>query len=304
MKSWHRAALVLLASLLPAAPAAHAQQAVRVGSFLVLPEADSATREDRSRALIAPTHGRGGGMVMWQCVAGGGVTVGVSFGEVSSDGESRRVVWRFDEDRPDTASLSGMSGDMLWYLPADRVAPFILRARSARRLVVRGPADAGGTPRPEHAYDLAEPGAALDRLSCARGTPVAGRPERRVPVRTVPPDEGTYALAAVEELPRMRNVPEVSRMVQSSYPAALRGSGITGRVQLRFRLLENGRVDPATVQVTESTHEAFNEPAIAAVRRIVMAPAMVNGRPVRVWVEMPLTFAADAAAPAAAPPAP
>ena len=62
--------------------------------------------------------------------------------------------------------------------------------------------------------------------------------------RETPPDEGTYELSAVEELPRPTN----------------------------------------------STHEQFNDPAIRAVRALRFRPAKVNGRPVKVWVEQPITF--------------
>jgi TonB family protein len=305
MELSNRAAFVALLFALPAAPSAHAQPP-RVGSFFIREAEDPATGENRSVAAIIPR--RGPGQVRWQCVERGGVAVGINLGVLSHDEYTRRVTWRFDGDPPDTTSLSGMSGTMDWYLPPDDVASFTVRARTARRLVVR--ALSAGT---EYVYALDQPGPALDRLPCARGTPVPGQPlrpgrERDGVERATPPDEGTYELSAVEVLPRIRNRAELARLLAEGFPPALRDSGVQGTATLRFRVLENGAVDSATVQVTHSTHEAFNEPAIAAVRRLVATPAMVNGRPVKVWVELPLTFTltrnAEAPDSAAAPPSP
>lgn len=287
MKTWLHAAYAALVLALPAQA-----QTPRVGSFYVVVGTDPAG-EDRSRAVINAREGIG--QVRWECVEDGGVVVGVNLGALSRDGDVGRVEWRFDRDRPDTAELA-RANVVTWYLPADLVAPFTLRARTARRLVIRSLAT-----RVEQIYDLDQPGPALDRLPCARGTPVPGRPPQRAAsasgmvVREVPPDDGTYELSAVDIVPQIRNRAEIHRLLINGVPAALRGTGVSGRVQVRFRVLENGRVDARSVQVTESTHEAFDAAAIAAVQSLQLSPGYVNARPVRVWVELPLMFTADPA---------
>lgn len=107
---------------------------------------------------------------------------------------------------------------------------------------------------------------------------------------TVPPAEGTYELSAVEEMPEIRNRRDIARLVAAGYPVDLRGTGTQAGVTLRFRVLTTGRVDPATVTVVESAHEAFNEPAVQVARRMLFRPAGINGRPVSVLVTVPINF--------------
>jgi TonB family protein len=143
-------------------------------------------------------------------------------------------------------------------------------------------------------------------LHAAAQTAHAQQPAASVPV---PPAEGTYELSAVEELPEIRNRRDIARLVAAGFPAELRGTGTQGSVTLRFRVLTTGRVDPATITVVESAHEAFNEPAVQVAQRMLFRPAGINGRPVSVIVTVPINFfdpdkpAADSvvAAPRAAP---
>lgn len=108
--------------------------------------------------------------------------------------------------------------------------------------------------------------------------------------RETPPDEGTYELSAVEELPSLSNRADFGRQLARNYPPLLRDAGVTGTVQVRFRVLEDGRVDGESIQITNSTHEQFNDPTMRAVRAMRFRPAKVNGRPVKVWVEQPIQW--------------
>lgn len=108
--------------------------------------------------------------------------------------------------------------------------------------------------------------------------------------REAPPEEGTYELSAVEELPRPTNSSDFQRQLARNYPPLLRDAGVTGTVQVRFRVLEDGRVDGESIQITNSTHEQFNDPTMRAVRALRFRPARVNGRPVKVWVEQPIQW--------------
>lgn len=108
--------------------------------------------------------------------------------------------------------------------------------------------------------------------------------------RTTPADQGTYELSAVEEQPRPSNVQELQRQLERNYPPLLRDAGVTGTVQVRFRVMENGQVDAESITVTSSTHEQFNDPTIRSVQRLRFRPARVNNRPVKVWVELPIQW--------------
>jgi protein TonB len=104
------------------------------------------------------------------------------------------------------------------------------------------------------------------------------------------PAGGAYEFSAVEEPPHIQNAPEVERQIARHYPRALRRAGVTGEVRLRFRITPDGRVDPSSLRVESSTNAAFEEPAAAAAVRMRFSPATLGGRPVAVWVSVPITF--------------
>lgn len=108
--------------------------------------------------------------------------------------------------------------------------------------------------------------------------------------RTTPPDEGTYELSAVEEQPRPTNLPDLRRQLERNYPPLLRDARVTGTVQVRMRVTADGTVDANSITITSSSHEQFNDPTIRSVQRLRFRPAKVNGRPVPVWVELPIQW--------------
>lgn len=96
----------------------------------------------------------------------------------------------------------------------------------------------------------------------AAGAPALAQPktEPPVPVRTVPPD----------------------------YPSELRREGVSGLVMLKCNIDEKGDVTETAVE--KSSHEAFDKPAIAAVKRWKFKPAKQDGTPVPIKVSIPIKF--------------
>jgi TonB family protein len=99
-----------------------------------------------------------------------------------------------------------------------------------------------------------------------------------------------HEMPALEELPVLRNRGEVARHNSALYPPDLRDSGVEGAVIVRFRISEDGTVDPGTITVPVMTDLAFEEPAITVVRRMRFTPAKVGGRPVALTVTIPVEF--------------
>ncbi|HVG45886.1 MAG TPA: TonB family protein [Longimicrobium sp.] len=110
--------------------------------------------------------------------------------------------------------------------------------------------------------------------------------------RKAPVDEGstTYELDAVEERPTLSNSSEVVRLLSRNYPPLLRDAGVVGTVTVRMRVMENGTVDPESVVIENSTHDAFGDAAKRVVERMRFRPAKVGGRPVKVMVTLPVDF--------------
>lgn len=74
------------------------------------------------------------------------------------------------------------------------------------------------------------------------------------------------------------------------YPESERSSGVTGRVMVQFVVGPNGRVEPGSIKVLESTSSAF----AAAVREVLprhrFSPAKIGGKAVRQIVQQPFVF--------------
>jgi len=108
--------------------------------------------------------------------------------------------------------------------------------------------------------------------------------------RETPPDQGVYDISSVEVKPSLANGSDVQRALERNYPPLLRDAGVGGTVQLSFRVNEDGRVDPTTIEVVSSDNEQFSEAAKKVVERMRFRPAKVNDRPVKVLVQLPITF--------------
>jgi len=114
--------------------------------------------------------------------------------------------------------------------------------------------------------------------------------QHRGDVAGPPPGDSTFELSAVESPPDLLNREEAAAEVSRSYPPLLRDAGVTGSVTLRMRIRSDGVVDPTTIEVTESTHEAFAEAAVRVASRMRFRPAQARGKRVPVWVTLPVTF--------------
>ena len=72
------------------------------------------------------------------------------------------------------------------------------------------------------------------------------------------------------------------------YPQSARRAGLGGRVTLRAVIAEDGSVE--SVEVFSSTNSLFDQAAVDAVRTWRYRPALMNGRPVRVYFSVVVSF--------------
>ncbi|HEX8373892.1 MAG TPA: energy transducer TonB, partial [Geminicoccaceae bacterium] len=94
----------------------------------------------------------------------------------------------------------------------------------------------------------------------------------------------------LDQQPTLLNTGEIIRLMSELHPPALLAGRVSGAVFLRFRILEDGRVDSASVSAVQATDPAFVEPATAVGRRLVFSAPKVGGRPVSPWYEFDLRF--------------
>ncbi|MFL5539732.1 MAG: energy transducer TonB [Longimicrobiaceae bacterium] len=85
-----------------------------------------------------------------------------------------------------------------------------------------------------------------------------------------------------------RNLPQLTN---AAYPIHLRGHPIPGSADIRMKILENGRVDSASISVEKSSDSAFETPAIQVALKLRFRPATLGGEAVPVWVTYPIHFA-------------
>jgi len=74
------------------------------------------------------------------------------------------------------------------------------------------------------------------------------------------------------------------------YPESLRAAKVEGRVTVRYVVEANGLVDGNSMQVLNSTHKEFEEPALEALLKSTFRPARIKGTPVRQMVEQAVRF--------------
>jgi TonB family protein len=119
-----------------------------------------------------------------------------------------------------------------------------------------------------------------DRAGAAKGPP---RSEPKIVV--APPSD--------EELPKFGDfvyvdeLPEAITKVPPSYPQAAREANVDGTVLVQVLVGKDGRV--VDTRVIKSI-PGLDEAAATAARQWVFKPAMAGGKPVAVWVAVPVRF--------------
>ncbi len=107
---------------------------------------------------------------------------------------------------------------------------------------------------------------------------------------------GTY-VAAVEgnsesvpprDFEAVEIAPRIVKRVSPRYPAAALRAGISGTVFLRMWVNKMGRVHKA--EVTRGGNPLFDSAAVQAATQWIYTPAIMNHKPVSVWVTVPFGF--------------
>jgi TonB family protein len=96
-------------------------------------------------------------------------------------------------------------------------------------------------------------------------------------------DESIIAYHIVEVKPRPINIPT------PEYPEIARKNGIEGRTVVRALIDFDGSIS-ATEIFSSSGDESLDNAAVSAVRQSMFEPASHDGKPVKVWVSIPIQF--------------
>lgn len=99
---------------------------------------------------------------------------------------------------------------------------------------------------------------------------------------------GSDEVDAIFSLSDLDQKPRVVYQPAPVYPPELAKKNMQGTVYVLFVVDKTGRTRDIAVQ--KSTHPAFNEPAIKAVRQWKFEPGKRKGQPVRFRMRVPITF--------------
>ncbi|HEU0300236.1 MAG TPA: energy transducer TonB [Longimicrobium sp.] len=189
--------------------------------------------------------------------------------------------------------------------------PRALRSTGTRAEVrVRFAVDPRGDPRHALVVQSSDPrfdAPTLDALRRLRFQPARmdGEPVwawMEVPVEWTDPEESApvmgdgqegYEMSAVTDLPRVRNALAFQQALVREYPPALRGAGVRAVVHARFRVEPDGTI--TNPSILRASAPGFEEATLRVVQTLTFTPARLNGRPVRVWMELPIQWEARGA---------
>jgi len=110
-------------------------------------------------------------------------------------------------------------------------------------------------------------------------------PIHQLPDEDLPPDEPSFA----EQHPTY-DLDELNRKV--SYPEIARRARLEGVVVVRALIARTGG-RPLKVIIDQSASPLLSEEAMEAVLSVAFTPAIQNGIPVPMWVQVPITFELD-----------
>lgn len=114
-----------------------------------------------------------------------------------------------------------------------------------------------------------------------------------LPASTAAPFVAVLALSCAQPgrvSPSHTETPERVWSPPLVYPPELREARVEGSVTLEAVVDSAGTVDPGSIRVLNSSHEAFEAPAITMLRGTRFRPGHVDGRTVTMLVQVPVHF--------------
>jgi protein TonB len=110
------------------------------------------------------------------------------------------------------------------------------------------------------------------------------------PAEAPPAADFAYELAVLDKQPSLSNKGTIASVMERLYPRLLQDAGIGGTVQLQFVIEPDGSVDMSSVKVIDSSNDQLSEASIKAVEKFKFKPGVYKGAPVRVLIQMPITW--------------
>ena len=94
----------------------------------------------------------------------------------------------------------------------------------------------------------------------------------------------------VDEVPQVVNREEIANVMQRLFPPHARILGIGGDAVVRFVVGVDGQVEAEGIAIEQVSDPEFEAPTLAVVRQLRFRPGRRNGKTVRVWVRLPMSW--------------
>jgi TonB family protein len=91
-----------------------------------------------------------------------------------------------------------------------------------------------------------------------------------------------------KELPKRAKKAKILKRPDPEYTTAARKNQIQGVVVLRAALMSNGEV--TNISVLKGLSDGLSEAAMEAARKIKFRPAILDGQPVSIWIQIEYQF--------------
>lgn len=142
------------------------------------------------------------------------------------------------------------------------------------------------------------------QFSAGAGAPRAAPDQpHRVPVYTSPPGgrfgrdaapdtagpAGDPTFTPYEVRPALQNRAEFARILESSFPPMLKDAGVSATATFWVYIREDGQVESVRL-VRSSGYEQLDQSGSDVLLQAEFSPALNRGRPVSVWIQLPVTF--------------
>ncbi len=98
-----------------------------------------------------------------------------------------------------------------------------------------------------------------------------------------------YNATELSQPPKVASPSQAQMQIRQSAQSLL-AQGVSGKVQVRFIVDQDGKVDPKSVQVVAATSDQLRSFAAQVVKQIRFVPGKKDGAPVKSQVMLPLTI--------------
>jgi TonB family protein len=109
-------------------------------------------------------------------------------------------------------------------------------------------------------------------------------PQQRNPSGQVDANQVVFTVGVVD------SPPTVSQCPPARYPETLRQARVHGAVVVELIVDTLGHPEPASLRIVQSPDDSLSAAAHAAVLGCEFAPGRIGRRPVRVLIDLPITF--------------